>query len=169
MGSSVREHRRAIAAAVIGTVLVCAYAIFALVQILWLNPHAAVPGVNLEQIWQDMSAADESMSAPLVIGVMSVGPIVAVLVLVMAVVRAATKPLAMVIFYLSILVLGPIAYFVASFGPGMALADTYGITGYDHSTWARLLYVVSGVALLTLIAITAVSRRANHTNHSVPA
>ncbi len=99
------------------------------------------------------------MSAPLVIGVMSVGPIVAVLVLVIAVVRADTTPVAMVIFYLSILVLGPIAYFVASFGPGMALADTYGIAGNDHSPWARPLYVVSGVALLTIISIAAASWR----------
>lgn len=154
-------------AAVIGTALICAYAFLALAQILSLNPQAAVPGVQLEQIWQDVATANESISAPFVIGVMSLGPIVAIIVLVKAAVRTDTTPLAMVTFYLTILGLGPIAYFVASFGPGMALADTYGITGYDHAPWAWPLYVVSGVALLALVGVTVASRRVHHTNQSV--
>lgn len=161
MQSPVAEQRQAITAAAIGTVLVCAYATLALVQILWLNPHAAVPGVQLEQIQEDVADANESMVAPFVIGFMSIGPIVAVTALIISTVRNDLKPRTMAVSYLWILALGPMAYFMASFGPGMALADTYGITGGDHSPWAWPLYVVSGLALvaLTLMGISSTWRR----------
>lgn len=165
MGPSTSEQRRAITVAVVGTVLVWAYAVFALVQILWLNPHAAVPGSSLEQIRQDMSAANESMSTPLVIGVMGVGPVVAVWVLVRFVLSARLAPAVVLTTYLSMLALGPIAYFWGSFGPGMALADTYAITGGDASPWARPLYVVSAVSLLMLIGVTA-GRRVHRSHPS---
>ncbi len=54
---------------------------------------------------------------------MGIGPLVA-LFLVVAVVRDDMSPLAVVVGYLTLLVPGPCAYFVASFGPGMSLADT---------------------------------------------
>ncbi|MDO5736462.1 MAG: hypothetical protein Q4P15_08305 [Propionibacteriaceae bacterium] len=154
MTPSVSDRLAVILVSIIGTVLVSAYAAFSLLQILWLNPRAAVPGMTLQQISQDMSAEGESMMTPLVVSVMSAGPIVAIVVLVVVAMRAPWKTPTVVMFYLSVLVLGPFAYFVASFGPGMALADTYWISGEDHSPWARILFAVSGVALLTLIGVT---------------
>jgi hypothetical protein len=51
------------------------------------------------------------------------------------------------------IVLGTPAYFFASFGPGMSLADTYPISGGDHSPWARPLYAASALALLALVGV----------------
>lgn len=166
MRSRADERRHAIPIAVLGTALVIAYALLAVAQILWLNPQAAVPGVPLKQIWQDVAMANESMSAPFVIGVMVLGPVMAMTVLFKAVIRADMNPLAMVTGYLAILMFGSIAYFVASFGPGMALADTYGIDGWNYAPWALPLYVLSGVALLALIGITVAARHFRHTTQS---
>ncbi len=57
--------------------------------------------------------------------------------------------------YLVLLVLGTPAYWVASFGPGMALADTYAISGADSSPWPAPLYVTSGLALVALAGLLA--------------
>ncbi len=55
--------------------------------------------------------------------------------------------------YLALLVVGVAGYFVASFGPGMGLADTYGISGGDYAYGGAALGVVSLLALLGLLAI----------------
>ena len=57
--------------------------------------------------------------------------------------------------YLVLLTFGAPAYFMASFGAGMGLADTYGISGADYSPWARPLYLVSLLSLLAALAIGA--------------
>ena len=44
-------------------------------------------------------------------------------------------------------------------GPGMALADTYGIGGGDHSPWAWPIYVVSALALAGLVAVVVLLLR----------
>ena len=51
------------------------------------------------------------------------------------------------------------AYFMASVGPGMALADTYGVGGGDHSPWAWPIYVVSVLALAGLVAVVVLLLR----------
>src|SRR5690606_23105834 len=111
-------------------------------QIFALNPEAAVPGVPLEQIRADMAAAGESMHPGLGIGIMAVGPLIALLLLVLAVRRTDATPIAIAVAYLVLLGFGPLAYFAAAFGPGMSLADTYGISGADYSPWALPLYAV---------------------------
>ena len=61
---------------------------------------------------------------------------------------------------LALLVLGAPAYVVASFPAGMSLADTYGISGGDHSPWASPLFATSLAALLLGIALAAMLRPA---------
>ena len=53
--------------------------------------------------------------------------------------------------FLVLLALGAPAYFWANFGPGMALADTFFVSGGDHSPWSAPLYVTSGLAVLARV------------------
>lgn len=156
-----RERVTTVWLAAVGTVLVLGYAALAVVQILVLNPMAAAPGIPLAQIYSDMAEAGETMNTWFVVVGMSIGPIVALAVLVVAVARHDITPVAVTVSYLTLLTLGPLAYFVASFGPGMSLADTYGISGADYSPWAQPLFVTSAAALIALVGVFAavVARR----------
>ena len=145
------RRRRPIVVAVIGTVVVVAYALLAAVQILVLNPLAAVPGAELSQIYADVAAAGESMGAPLVMAGLAVGPVVAIGLLVRAWRRPDGEARIVAVQYLALVALGAFGYFWASFGPGMALADTYGIGGGDHSPWAKPLQAASGVAFVVFL------------------
>lgn len=154
-------HRRSMTVAALGTVLVVAYSLLAALQILVLNPLASVPGKNLGQIYAGVAAAGETMGAPAVITDLLVGPAIAITLLVLRARRRPVQPArSAAIPYLALLVLGAPAYFWASFGPGMSLADTFMIDGYDHSPWAQPLYVTSGLALVALVSVL-VSPRAS--------
>ncbi len=58
--------------------------------------------------------------------------------------------------YLGLLVAGMPGYFVASFGPGMGLADTYGIRGGDFAVGGAALCAVSLLSLVALVALVAI-------------
>lgn len=148
----------AVGVAVAGTIAVTAYAVWAVIHVLVLNPLAAVSGATLDQVYAEVAAAGDSLSEPLVFLVMAVGPVLAVVWLVRAVRRRDSRPLEVAVGYLALLMVGALAYFVASFGAGMALADTFGISGGDHSPWAGPLYLTSGLALVGLLALAAVRR-----------
>lgn len=142
--------------AAVGTALVLGYAALALVQILYLKPLAAAPSRTLAEIHSDLAAAGESLGAPMAFVIMGVGPIFAVVILGLAVARRITNPWVTALIYLAVLTVGPGAYFVASFGAGMSLADTYGISGGDDSPWARPFCVVSLAAAVSLVAAAIV-------------
>jgi hypothetical protein len=55
--------------------------------------------------------------------------------------------------FLLLLAAGSPAYEMASFGPGMSLADTYGIGGADYAPWGSLLHLISLTALCVLAGI----------------
>lgn len=145
--------------AAVGTALVWGYATLALVQILYLNPLAAAPGRTLAEIHHDLAAANESLGAPMAFAIMAIGPILAVVILGLTVVRRITNPWVTALIYLAVLTVGPGAYFVASFGAGMSLADTYMIGGADYSPWARPLYFISLAAAVMLVATAIVGTR----------
>ena len=145
--------RRPLVVAVVGTGAVFAYALLAADQILELNPIAAVPGAELSQIYADVAAAGESMGAPLVLASLAVGPIVAIVLLVRTWRRPDGEARIVATQYLALVALGALGYFWASFGPGMALADTYLIGGQDHSQWAAPLQATSGVAFVVFIML----------------
>lgn len=157
------EPARSVAGAVVGTALVTAYASLAALQILWLNPLAVAAEVQTESPWADVTAAGESFNTPLVVGVLSIGPIFAVVALVAVARNPAMTPPATALIYLVLLALGAFGYFAASFGPGMALADTYLTTGGDRSPWAIPLYVTSlmAIVLITIGSIATLVRAAS--------
>ncbi len=138
--------------ALVGTTVVVAYAVVAVVQVLVLNPLSAVPGQPLGQIYADVEAAGESMGVGFVIVFLALGPAIAMALLT----RARKAPRSVVAgWYLALVALGAPAYFWASFGPGLALADAYLASGGDHSAWGLVLYALSGLALVALIAVAA--------------
>lgn len=142
--------------AVIGTLAIMAYGLLAIVQIAVLNPLAAAPGVGLNQIQDDMAIAGETLGVWWLF--MVIGPVIAIAIMLRVWRRPDPLPSRTVRAYLLLLSLGAPAYFFASFGPGMALADTYLISGGDHSPWAMPLYVISGLAL-TVLATQLITNR----------
>ncbi|PKI91630.1 hypothetical protein CW368_06880 [Actinomycetales bacterium SN12] len=147
---------------VIGLIAVTAYAVLAALQILVLNPLAAVPGASLGGIYAEMDAVGETMPVTLPLLLLSVGVVAAIVVAVLSI-RARLQPAHSALLFLLLLILGTPGYFVASFGPGMSIADAFGIGGGDHSRWSFLLYAVSlaaGVAAVVLALRTRVLRPA---------
>ena len=149
MNSTRRLSARAVA--LIGPGAVVADALLAAVQILVWNPQAAVPGVGLDHIYADVAATGESMAAGMVIAFLAVGPLLAIALLVGAWRRPEGRASVVGVPFLVLLALGAPAYFWANFGPGMALADTFFVSGGDHSPWSAPLYVTSGLAVLALV------------------
>lgn len=145
--------------ALVGTLAVLAYAALAGLQILVLNPLAAVPGRTLPQIEAEMARWGESLGAPWVGGVLITAVVVAVGMLVGAWREPDPDARGWALGYLALLVAGAPAYWLLSFGPGMALADSFGISGGDHAPWALPLYAVSALALVALVTLAVWPRR----------
>lgn len=150
------HDRTVLLISVLGTVSVVVYAGLAALQILVLNPLAARPGASLAQIHADMAAMNEAPGTAMTLAILGLGVALAVMLLVLLVRRADATPVAALLGYLSVIVMGAPAYFIASFGPGMALADTYGIGGADYSRWALPLYAASLAALVAILVIAFV-------------
>lgn len=128
--------------AVIGVTAVTAYAGLAALQILVLNPLAAAPGSSLDAIYAEMDAAGEAMPVTMPLLILGVGVAAAIVVALLSI-RSRLEPAHSALLFLLLLVLGAPGYFVASFGPGMNLADTFMIGGADHSRWSLVLFAVS--------------------------
>ena len=147
------EQRQSLLAASIGTALVIAYAAWAAFQILVLNPLAAAPGAPLAEIHAEITSAQGwGGSAPVYI-TLGIGVALALVFLLLA--RPIGSPTVTAAIYLVLLVLGAVGYFSASFDTGMSLADTYNISGGDHSPWSLPLYFVSLGALMALVWLAA--------------
>ncbi|WP_101848157.1 hypothetical protein [Zhihengliuella sp. ISTPL4] len=143
-----------------GVLAVTAYAALAAVQILVLNPLAAAPGgLSLDEVRAAMSNAGESLMPQAVLGILGAGVCLGIGTAVVCVVTR-VHPIVPAMTFLAVLMGGAPAYFVASFGPGMGLADTFGISGADASPWALPLYAVSALAAVgVLIGAALTSRR----------
>jgi hypothetical protein len=137
---------------------VTAYAALAAVQILVLNPLAAAPGLTLTEIRGRMSDAGESLMPGTVLGILGLGVAMAIGVAVVCLVTRA-HPVVPAMTFLAVLMGGAPAYFVASFGPGMALADTFMIGGADASPWAIPLFAVSALAAVGILVGVAFTAR----------
>jgi len=146
--------------AIIGVCAVVAYAAWAAVQILVLNPLAAVPDAGLSEIYAQMAAAGETMPIAMPSGILAIGVGLAVTVAVVSI-RRRLEPALVAVLFLILLALGSPAYFMASFGPGMNLADAFEISGGDHSPGAVPLYIVSLLSAGVAVGLTVrASRRA---------
>jgi hypothetical protein len=137
----------------LGCVLVIAYAVLAALQILVLNPLAARPGRTLDQIHADMAAANEAPGTAVTLLILGTGVALAILVFALMAFRPDASRTAATLSYLLMLVFGAPAFFAASFGPGMSLADTYGISDADYAPWGKVLYLVSAVALIAAVVV----------------
>lgn len=143
--------RGARAIAISGVAVVTMYAALAAVQILILNPLAAVPGRTLVGIETEMASRGEDINEVAVLAILGIGVALAVLVAVVSI-GMRWRARSAVSAFLALLVLGTPAYFLASFGPGMALADAFAISGADASPWAVPLYAMSLLAAAGLLA-----------------
>jgi len=138
--------------AAIGLIAVTAYALLAAVQILVLNPLAAVPGASLDAIYAEMDAVGERMPVTMPLLLLGVGVAAAIVVAVLSI-RSRLAPAHSALLFLLLLILGTPGYFVASFGPGMSIADAFGLGGADHSRWSLLLYAVSFAAVVGAVVL----------------
>ncbi len=138
---------------VIGCGTVILYAVLAALQILVVNPLAAVPGAGLSEIYGGISQAGESPGIPLTLTVLGGGIVLALALAALLLRNRATTPVAAALGYLTMLALGAPALFIASFPAGMAVADTFLVSGGDHSGWSTALYLFSTVALIAAAAL----------------
>ncbi|TQK18793.1 hypothetical protein FBY40_1282 [Microbacterium sp. SLBN-154] len=161
------RRRLTLAISIIGTVVVTLYAAWAYIHIIVLNPLAAVPGLPLEEIWRQTELSQGSIDRFVVPAILAVGPVLALILLVLGQILLRNEPEWVVVGYLGILVLGAPAEFVASFSPGMNLADTFAISGADYSPWAAPLMATSALALVAFLAsIAAIGFRAARSSAS---
>ncbi|MGX1792545.1 hypothetical protein ACWIDW_06335 [Microbacterium sp. NPDC055312] len=136
----------------VGVIAVIVYAALAALQILVLNPVAAVPGSSLAAIYAEMDAAGETMPVTMPLLILGFGVAAAIVVAVLSI-RSRLEPAHSALLFLLLLVLGAPGYFVASFGPGMNLADTFMIGGGDYSRWSLVLFAVSLAAAAAAVML----------------
>lgn len=136
--------------------LVAAFSALGTLQILVLNPLAAAQGLTLPEIHAALAAANEPASPLPVIVFVTIGLALAGSVFAYAIAAQDASPALVTILALLILAFGAPAYFAASFPMGMSLADTFGISGGDHSGWSIVLYLASTMAFVCAILVTLV-------------
>lgn len=154
-------QRSAAWAGVAGLLLVAGYAVAGALQVLVWNPLAAVPGATLAEIHAAMDRANESLAAPAVLMWAATGLVLAAVVLIAGLRRSISGKTAAAL-DLSLLVLAAPSHWMASFPAGMGLADAFGISGGDHAPWGKVLYTVSAVSLVALLALAIRSSRTPH-------
>jgi len=144
---------------IVGVLAVTIYAALAAVQILVWTPLASAPGLTLDQIRAELSGAGESLNAPTTIMILGAGVVLA-LALAVIVITSRAVPMIAAAGFLSLLMLGAPGFFIASFGPGMALADTFMISAGIYLPGVRAFYITSAsaAALLVLGGVVAVLR-----------
>ncbi|MFE5292117.1 hypothetical protein ACFQ8T_08055 [Isoptericola sp. NPDC056618] len=138
----------------LGPVLVACYATVMVLTILVLEPLAAVPGMTQAEIFGALAAAGWTVagSVPFLVSWAALGVGLSVAGCAVAL-RRRVAPDTAVAWQLAVLALGAPAYFWGGFGMGMDLADTFMITGGDHSAVPPVLYAVSSGALAALVAL----------------
>lgn len=143
--------------AVVGALLVTAYAVVGVLQVLVWNPLATVPGRSLAEIHVELDRVGQSFSPvpPLLFGVAGVA--IAGWLLVTALRSRDLSPLHVVIEFSLVLAAGAPALALVSFTPGMQLADGFLTTGGDHAPGAVPLWWTSSAAVVVAIAAAGVS------------
>jgi len=130
-------------------------------QILVWNPLAKVPGRGLDEIYAAMAAADES-SSPLPVLIwacFSLAAAVVLSILCAVPMLAALLPSRRIVVLGLALVGGTAAvHSMASFGMGMALADTFVTTGGDASPGGAIIAIVGQVAVVAALRVGLVER-----------
>ncbi|WP_197060580.1 hypothetical protein [Arthrobacter sp. L77] len=149
---------RTVVVIVPGLATCVAYAVVGTLQILVWNPLAAVPGLGLPEIYRQMREAREPMAVNLVVIWGVTGVALGLMVGLLGTLRRWSAP-RIAALYLCVITLGAPSHVVASFNPGMSLADAFAIGGGDYTIWGAVLYGVSAAALLALIVLLRGARR----------
>jgi len=144
---------RSVQAGLLGLAGVALYAIVGVLQVLVWNPMAAVPGETLGDIRAQLAQANAPLTGAAVVTWAIVGMLVSVVVLIFATTRASVTTELVVAATLVLLVFAAPGHIFVAFGPGISIADTFGVSGADHAPWGGVLYLVSGFALAGLIVL----------------
>jgi len=159
---NIRGNRRArarLVVAVVGTLVVTAYAVLLAVDALVLDPLGAVPGRSLPAIYDELDRQGFAVGADVgtVVGIAVVGVLLAaVLGQTLLVTRAPAHVIAAAL--LAVVAGGGPMAFGSGFALGMDVADGFGTDGGDHTIWAGVLYVTSLVALVALPVVLVVGQ-----------
>jgi hypothetical protein len=127
------------------------------VQIWVANPLAAAPaGTSLGQVYADLGAAGELSGQWFGVLMHAAGLIAAGVLAWFTVDRYEVGRPVLAVAGGMLLALSAPAYWLSSFGMGMALADTYQIGGGDHSplSWGVYLLALVGLAVLVRELLT---------------
>lgn len=136
-----------------GLAAVILYAVLGVLTILVWNPLAAMPGMELREIYRQVEDANESMGLEIVWSFGVLGTALGLAAFVTFLRRRKDPPAVVLAVYLTLLCLGGPAYFWASFPLGMGLADTFYIGGGDKTGVGFLLLGASAAAFLALMPI----------------
>ena len=145
----------------VGPAVVVLYAAVMVVTITVWDPTAAVPALTYPEIVAGLGDAGVSVTAA-VIGLIVWGAVGIGLALIPSILGFAGRlgRSAVFIWHLAVIAAGAPAYFLGSFSLGMDVADTFAVSGGDHTPLGGVLYAVSGVALLAL-AVVSIQRIKN--------
>lgn len=135
-----------------GVLAVALYAALAALQIIVFTPLASVPGRSLDEIRAEMAAAGEPTGDAGVLIILGIGVAIAVAVAVI-VIRTHARPLLATLLFLAVLMMGAPAFFIASFGPGMSLSDTFWVSGGVTLPGVAPFYLFSGLVGVAWIVI----------------
>jgi len=135
-----------------GVIAVTLYAVAAALQILVLTPLAVAPGRSLGEIRAEMDAAGEGLGEAGTLVILGLGVAIAVITAV-TIIRSRVRPAPAAIFMLALLAAGGPAFFIASFGPGMSLADTYFVSAGITLPGVLPFYAVSALAAAAAVVV----------------
>lgn len=152
LGAMTTMPRGTVAVAVLGVTAVTAYAVLAALQMLVFTPLSIAPARTLAEIRAEMAAAGESLGGGGVGLILGIG-VAASIVIAVSSIRSRMRAMPTALLQLALLVAGAPAFFIASFGPGMALADTYYVSAGITLPGVVPFYVVSAVAFVAVIVL----------------
>ncbi|MBA8989047.1 hypothetical protein FHW23_000279 [Curtobacterium pusillum] len=149
-----------IVVAMVGVLVVTAYAALLAVNALVLDPLGAVPGTSLGAIYGHLERQGFDVRSDVVAVVVTagIGVALAVAVAVVTLVRG-TDVHFVAAWVLGIVAAGAVQVFGSGFQLGMDVADGYGVGGEDHTIWAGVLYVTSVIALVAIPVVLVVGER----------
>ncbi len=136
-------------------VVLLVHALLSAVQVLVLNPLAALPGRPLEEIYAGVTARGESMSVPTVVAALVLPLVLGVAVLAQTA-RSSLSRETSTGLLLGLVAFSAVTYWFASAGPAMALADAYLISGAPYSP---LWMAPAGLSLAALATLAIRARR----------
>ncbi|PZF57427.1 hypothetical protein DEJ23_08090 [Curtobacterium sp. MCSS17_008] len=143
--------------AVVGLLVVTAYAALLALNALVLDPLGAVPGQRLDEIHAELRRQGFGVTQDIVVVLVTAGVgvvIAAVLVWLLHDGPAHVTASAL----LAVVAFGAPVSWWCGFALGMDVADGYGVGGGDHTIWAGVLYCTSLAALVAIPVVLVIGQ-----------